>query len=90
MGSEIIKTPPHQRGYLPKFLKQHDIDVVITGNMGKNAVNLLKSLKIECYLGVKGKLVDVLNQYLAGTLESNEEVCNQHMHHHEHEHHHHE
>lgn len=87
LGSEIIKNPPHQTGFLPKFLKEHDIDVVITGNMGKNAVNRLKALDIEYYLGVKGKLVDVLNQYLEGTLVSNEEVCSQHMHH-EHGHHH--
>ncbi len=79
-GSEIIKNPPHERGFLPKFLKENNIDVIITGNMGKMAVNNLKTLNIECYLGVKGQLVDVLNSYLEGTLESNEEICTQHMH----------
>ncbi|MBN2541179.1 MAG: NifB/NifX family molybdenum-iron cluster-binding protein [Bacilli bacterium] len=85
-GSEIIKNPPHQRGFLPKFLKDNSIDVIITGNMGKMAVNNLKTLGIECYLGVSGQLVDVLDQFLAGTLESNDEVCEQHMHHGEHHH----
>jgi len=80
LGSEIIKNPSHQAGFLPKFLKEHNIDVVIVGNMGTNAVNRLKALNIEYYLGAKGKLVDVLNQYLEGTLVSSDESCNQHMH----------
>ncbi len=89
-GSEIVKNPPHQRGFLPKFLKQHNVDVVITGNIGKMAVNNLKAMDIECYLGVTGNIVDILNSYLDGTLESKEEVCNQHNHHeHHHNHHHH-
>ncbi|XMB72773.1 NifB/NifX family molybdenum-iron cluster-binding protein [Mycoplasmatota bacterium WC30] len=80
-GSEIIKNPPHQKGYLPKFLKQQNIDVVITGNIGQMAVKNLNSLGVECFRGVKGQLLDVINSYLAGTLVSNEEVCTQHMHH---------
>ena len=80
-GSEIIKNPPHQKGYLPKFLKQHNIEVVITGNIGQMAVKNLCGIGIECFKGVKGKLVDVINSYLAGTLISNDEVCTQHMHH---------
>ncbi len=89
-GSEIIKNPPHQRGFLPKFLKDNNIDVIITGNMGKMAVNNLKDLGVECYLGVTGNMIDVLNSYLDGTLVSNDEICEQHMHHshhgHDHEH----
>lgn len=88
-GSEIIKNPPHQRGFLPKFLKDHQVDVIITGNMGKMAVNNLKSLNIECYLGVKGQMIDVLNQFIEGTLESNDEICDSHMHREHGEHHHH-
>lgn len=78
-GSEIVKNPPHQRGALPKFLKKHRVDAIITGNMGKMAVNLIKSLNIECYRGVKGELVDVINAYVDGTLQFDERECDEHM-----------
>lgn len=78
-GSEIIKNPPHQKGALPKFLKEHRVDVIITGNMGKMAVNLMKNLDIECYRGVKGELVDVINAYIDGTLEFDDRECEEHM-----------
>ncbi|XFA98852.1 NifB/NifX family molybdenum-iron cluster-binding protein [Candidatus Izemoplasma sp. B36] len=83
-GSEILKNPPHQKGQLPKYLKENNIDVVITGNMGQMAVNLMANLGIECIRGVKGNLVDVINAYVEGTLESKDTVCNQHKHHGEH------
>lgn len=85
-GTEIVKNPPHQKGFLPKFLKQHSVDVVITGNIGKMAIGNLESLGIECYLGVHGEMQDILNRYLEGTLESGSEVCSEHMHHHGHGH----
>lgn len=80
-GSEIIKNPPHQKGALPKFLKQHDVDVVIAGNMGKMAINICTSLGIECFRGVKGQLNDVINNFVNGTLESSDLECNEHKHH---------
>ncbi|MCK5731635.1 MAG: NifB/NifX family molybdenum-iron cluster-binding protein [Tenericutes bacterium] len=80
-GSEIIKNPPHQKGHLPKFLKENNINVVITGNMGQMAVNLMNNLDIQCIKGVKGNLVDVINAYVDGSLESKDITCDQHMHH---------
>lgn len=77
-GSEIIKNPPHQKGALPKFLKSHNIDVIITGNMGKMAVELCTNNGIECYRGVNGQLVDVINSYVDGTLVSDNSICDQH------------
>ncbi len=85
-GSEIIKNPPHEKGYLPKFLSGHDINVVITGNIGQMAVNLMENMGIKCIRGVSGKLVDVINCYVDGTLVQNDQVCNQHMHHGDHNH----
>ncbi|MDC7243531.1 MAG: NifB/NifX family molybdenum-iron cluster-binding protein, partial [Sphaerochaetaceae bacterium] len=75
-GSEIIKNPPHQKGALPKFLKGHEINVLVTGNMGKMAVNLCNELGIECYRGAEGDPVEVINSYLAGTLVSDDSECN--------------
>ena len=81
MGSEILNNPPHQKGLLPKYLKENNIDVVITGNLGQMAINLMNNLGIECIRGVKGNLVEVINAYVDGTLESKDIACNQHQHH---------
>ncbi len=81
-GSEILKNPPHQRGYLPKYLKEHDIDVVITGSLGEMAQKLMKSLGMKVFCGAQGSAVDIINKYLAGELEDSGDICNQHQHHH--------
>ncbi len=86
-GSEILKNPPHQRGFLPKFLKENGIDVVITGSMGEMAQKILKGFGIEVICGVTGSATDVVDGYLAGTLESTAGNCEKHNHHDHHEHH---
>jgi predicted Fe-Mo cluster-binding NifX family protein len=87
-GSEIIKNPPHQKGYLPKFLKENNINTLITGNIGQMAVNLMNELNIECIKGVSGDIIDVIHSYIDGSLETSDKVCDHEHHDHEHHHHH--
>ncbi len=85
-GSEILKNPPHQKGLLPKLLKENNVDVVLAGNMGEMAQKLMKNMGIEVMCGVTGAVTDVIDSYIAGTLTTSDEVCRQHMHHgHHHE-----
>lgn len=79
-GSSFIKNPPHQKGLLPKFLRENGVDVVIAGGIGKMAVDLLNQLGIECYLGVEGEASEVINKYLNGGLKSTGEPCSDHQH----------
>lgn len=79
-GSSLIKNPPHQKGLLPKFLKDNEIDVVIAGGIGKMAVDLLNQLGIECFLGVEGEASEVIQRYLNGALESSGDPCTDHHH----------
>ncbi len=83
-GSEIFKNPPHQTGLLPKLLAEKEVNVVITGNMGKMAIQNLKQLNIESYRCVSGTTVDVIQRYINGELEYSDQACNQHRHHGEH------
>jgi predicted Fe-Mo cluster-binding NifX family protein len=94
IGSEIVKNPPHQRGFLPKFLKDHGIDVLLTGNMGEMAKKLMKTLGIEVICGATGAASETVDKYLAGTLEVTDATCEHHHgehhdHDHNHDHHHH-
>lgn len=80
MNQEIVKNPPHQKGFLPMFLKNLGIDVVIAGGIGKMAVDLLKQVDIEVYLGVTGEAEDVIKKYLNNELDSVGEPCTDHHH----------
>lgn len=80
-GSEIFKNPPHQTGLLPKLLAEKGVNVVITGNMGKMAIQNLKNLHIESYRGVKGSTIDVIQRFVEGKLENDDSACEQHRHH---------
>lgn len=73
--TDYLQAPPHQPGLLPKFLGEHNINVIITGGMGKMAVNLFKEQQIEVILGARGPITENLNEYLGGDLDSTGSAC---------------
>jgi len=80
-SEEKIINPPHQKGKLPEFLKEHNIDVVITGNLGSMAVELLNELGIKSIRGVNGDIHQIATEFLNGTLVSTDVICEEHQHH---------
>lgn len=82
IGREIIKNPPHQKGFLPNFLKQHKIDELIVGNLGKMAFDGLENLGIKVIKGISGPKDEVIQNYFAKKLVSSDEICEEHMNHH--------
>jgi predicted Fe-Mo cluster-binding NifX family protein len=80
-GTQIIKNPPHEKGFLPNFLHQQGVDVIITGNLGETALAMLMEYKIKVYRGVTGNVSEIIDKYLHGTLESSDIVCREHLHH---------
>lgn len=78
---EKITNPPHQKGLLPKFLQEKQINAVITGNLGSLAVSSLEELGIVPIRGVKGNVSDVLKAFIDESLVSTDEICEQHEHH---------
>jgi len=83
ISTEYVEAPEHQPGVLPKFLGKLETAVIITGGMGKMAIDLFKSQDIEVILGAKGDIVENLNEYLGGNLDSSGEPC---KHDHDHSH----
>ncbi len=73
---EDLANPGHQPGFLPVYLGEHGIDVVIAGGMGPRAVELFCQNGIEVVLGVAGPQDEVARSYAAGTLEGGPGVCN--------------
>jgi len=70
-----VTPPPHAPGVIPKFLKEHHVDVVITKNMGEKAVQHFANSNIDIILGASGRIDVNLNEYLGGFLNSTETSC---------------
>ncbi len=91
-GKEIINTqkienPPHQRGFLPKFLHEKGINVVICGNMGEMANKIITQFGMNTIKCVSGSASEIIERFIDGKLESSDKVCSNHEHHEHHEHH---
>ncbi len=78
-----VENPGHQPGFLPVFLKEKDVNVIIAGGMGGRAQTLFAEQGIEVIVGAAGGSEQAAASYLDGTLKSTESVCHQHAHAHE-------
>ncbi|MDD3207177.1 MAG: NifB/NifX family molybdenum-iron cluster-binding protein [Bacilli bacterium] len=76
-----IPNPGHRLGFLPVFLADLGVNVIISGGMGGGAIDLFNEKGIEVIVGASGKAEDAATAYLAGDLKSTGSVCHQHMHH---------
>jgi len=80
-----ITPPPHAPGVVPKYLKDNEIDVVITGGMGHKAIKVFEHNGIDVILGAKGRIDVNLSEYLGGFLSSKESSCSHNHTEHKHE-----
>ncbi|MGI6727068.1 MAG: NifB/NifX family molybdenum-iron cluster-binding protein [Anaerovoracaceae bacterium] len=73
-NSERISNPGGC-GYLPTFLKEQGVNVVIAGGMGAGPKSNLNNMGIEVILGAQGNAEDVVKIYIQGNLESKGSTC---------------
>lgn len=78
--SESIDNPGHKPGFLPNFLNDMGINVIISGGMGRGAVDIFSDKGIETIVGASGESKSAVQLYLNDSLKSNNRVCNRHMH----------
>lgn len=78
----IINTEGNQHGLLPEFLKKKGVDIVIASGMGEGARSNLISNNIEVITGANGNIDDIVAQFLAGNLKSEDAGCSGHEHSH--------
>lgn len=81
IGSESIPNPGHKPGFLPNFLNDLGVNVVISGGMGGGAIEIFNDKGIEVIVGARGKAQEASLAYLAGSLKSTNSVCHEHQHH---------
>lgn len=82
-GNEIVNTknhpnPGHRPGYLPVFLKELGVNIIIAGGMGGGAITLFEENNIKVITGASGKTKDVVQKFLEGELKSSNSVCKEH------------
>ncbi len=74
--SESVPNPGHRPGFLPNFLNDLGVKVIVSGGMGGGAVDIFNSHGIEVIVGSEGKSVVAVEKYLKGELKSTGSVCN--------------
>ena len=77
---ESIKNPGHRPGFLPNFLNDLGVNVVISGGMGAGAIDIFDEKGIEVVTGATGQAKAAVEAYLNGTLKSAGAVCHAHEH----------
>jgi len=79
--SESIPNPGHKPGFLPNFLNDMGVNVIISGGMGGGAIDIFNEKGIEVILGASGHAKAAVEAYLQGSLKSTGSVCHEHQHH---------
>ena len=81
--SESVPNPGHKPGFLPNYLNDMGIDIIISGGMGSGAIDIFNEKGIRVIIGVGGETIDAVKAYLNGELKSTGAVCHEHQYHEE-------
>lgn len=75
LNNEFISNPGHRPGFLPMFLKEAGVDVIVSGGMGSSAQQLFINNGIDVIVGASGSCEDIVDAYINGELQSTGQVC---------------
>jgi predicted Fe-Mo cluster-binding NifX family protein len=78
---ETIANPGHKPGFLPNFLADRGVNVIISGGMGGGAVEIFNERNVEVIVGASGDAKTAVENYLKGDLKTTGSVCHEHQHH---------
>ncbi len=76
----FIKNPGHKPGFLPVYLSEKGVNVIIAGGMGDTAQQLFNENNIKLIVGTKGETDKLIIEYINNNLKSDESICNKHEH----------
>ena len=72
--------PGHKPGFLPNFLADRGVNVIISGGMGGGAVDIFNERNVEVVIGAQGTAKQNVESYLRGELVSTGSICHEHEH----------
>ena len=73
MKSESIPNPGHKPGFLPNFLNDMGVNVIISGGMGGGAIDIFNEKGIEVIVGASGNAKAAVEAYLQGEHQHHDE-----------------
>jgi predicted Fe-Mo cluster-binding NifX family protein len=83
ISEESLPNPGHRPGFLPNYLADNGVNVIISGGMGGGAVDIFNSRNVQVVLGATGDAKAAAESYLKGDLVSTGSICHDHAHAHE-------
>jgi predicted Fe-Mo cluster-binding NifX family protein len=72
---ENIPNPGHRTGFLPEFLAEKGVQIMICGGMGRKAMALFSEKGIKPIIGITGEVNEVIDRYIQGTLQEGDSRC---------------
>lgn len=81
-AQEIIESPAGCgcKSNIASILADMGVKVLLAGNMGEGAVNVLNNSGIEVLRGCSGDVKETALSWIAGTLADSGDVCHEHEH----------
>ena len=76
VSKNVIDNPGHHPGFLPEFLRKNGVSAIVAGGMGQRAQMLFDENGIKVYMGISGKVDEVIEQFAKGQLKPGESLCN--------------
>ena len=75
-NTEMLEPPTHDPGALPRWLSGLCVNLIIAGGMGQRAQQLFTQNNIDVLVGAPDNTAQqVVEQYLAGQLQTGENIC---------------
>ncbi len=79
-STTFFSNPSHEQEFLPVFLDKNGVNAIISGGMAQGTINLFNQKKIDVITGAFGDSDIIVQQYIEGTLFSDNSVCQKHQH----------
>jgi predicted Fe-Mo cluster-binding NifX family protein len=81
-GSELLPSPQGCgcKSNIASVLKQMGVSVLLAGNMGGGALNVLNGQGIKVYRGCSGDIRQIVESFLAGQINDSGQGCQHHDH----------
>jgi predicted Fe-Mo cluster-binding NifX family protein len=76
VGREVVTSPGHQPGFLPAWLAEEGVSIVIASGMGSRAQAIFNENHIEVVIGVLGDDPEkAVLDYVKGNLATGDNIC---------------
>ncbi len=79
-GASVIPNPGHKPGFLPNFLGDMGVNVIIAGGMGGGAIEIFQARNIQVVTGAQGDALKAAHAFSRGELKTTGSVCREHNH----------